>query len=30
MMQQGHLEVHPLGPLFAGNLDGAKLDKGAG
>jgi len=27
-MQQGHLELLPLGPLFDGNQEEAKLDEG--
>jgi hypothetical protein len=29
-MQQGHLEVLPLGPLFEGNQEEAKPDEGDG
>jgi len=29
-MQQGHLEVLPLGPLFDASQDAAKLDEGDG
>jgi hypothetical protein len=29
-MQQGQLQVLPLGPLFESNQDGAKLDDGDG
>ena len=30
LMQQGQLQVLPLGPLFESNQDGAKLDDGDG
>jgi hypothetical protein len=29
-MQQGHLELLPLGPLFEGNQEKAKPDEGDG
>jgi hypothetical protein len=30
LMQQGHLEVLPLGPLFEGNQEEAKAHEGDG
>ena len=30
LMQQGHLELLPLGPLFEGNQEEAKPDEGDG